>query len=436
MHTILQAGARRLYSLALYCLSPWIWRRIWREHSPGVSRRQRLGRSPLPATDKATLWLHCASVGEILAARPLIEALVVHYPHYRLVVTTMTATGSERARSLLATLSALDETRDLHHAFLPLDFPGAARRFVSHVNPALAIFFETELWPNLFHACACRNVPVSVVNARLSPRAFGRYWRIRPLLNGALAHVDWLAAKSEVDAERFAQLGMRRDRITIVGSLKYDISIDDSIWGESKRLRTELGDRPVWLAGSTHPGEEAQLLDAHRRLLIHRPDALLVLVPRHPQRFDDVAALCRDQGTSMVRRSLGEWPSSDTRVYLADTMGELSTLYAAADIAFVGGSLVPIGGHNLLEPAALGVPVITGPYLDNFSDVASALRDAGALIDVDNTESLSSSLLRLFDDTAECDRRRTAGRRVVKANRGALKRILAGLEPLLKEPPP
>ncbi|GHC29185.1 3-deoxy-D-manno-octulosonic acid transferase [Aidingimonas halophila] len=423
---------RWLYSLALYGLSPLIWQRIWREHLPGESRRQRLGCLPFPVDGGATLWLHCASVGEVMAARPLIEALTEQCPGHRLVVTTMTATGAERVRSLLGSLAVKHPSRDLQHCFIPLDFPGAARRFVANLRPALAIFFETELWPNLLHACARYGVPVAVVNGRLSPRAFERYRRVRPLLRESLGHVAWLGAKSAADAERFIQLGMAPARTTVVGSLKYDISHDHSVHEESERLRTCLGQRPIWVAGSTHPDEEEQLLDAHRRLRLQRPKALLILVPRHPQRFDQVAELCREHDMTMARRSRGEWPNAGTAVYLADTMGELATLYAVADIAFVGGSLVPVGGHNLLEPAALGVPVITGPHLTNFSDVASVLRDAGALLDIDDAVSLASTLDRLFAEPGECRRLAEAGRNVVEANRGALEFTLQCLTGLLQ----
>tara|TARA_B100000700_G_scaffold302064_1_gene371969 strand:+ start:21307 stop:22626 length:1320 start_codon:yes stop_codon:yes gene_type:complete len=431
---------RCLYSAALYALSPLIWQRVWREQALTHPRRERLGLIPPPSAGTAAdshrkrpvTWLHCASVGEVLAARPLIEALAAARPGHRLVVTTMTATGADRVQALADTLNGKGAGAIVSHHFVPLDFPGAARRFVARLAPVQAIFFETELWPNLLAACHRRGVPVAVVNGRLSPRAFARYLKIRPLMADALAHVDWLAAKSDQDAERYRLLGMADACTSVVGSLKFDISTSDEDSDGSERLHTWLGERPIWVAGSTHPGEDEQLLAAHRRLRESHGDALLILVPRHPQRFDDVAALCTAQGMRLARRSKDERPGHDTSVYLADTMGELSTCYGAADVAFVGGSLVPIGGHNLLEPAVRRVPVVTGPSLENFSDVAAILREAGALTEVADAEALAKVLGTLIDDPAARARLGEAGWQVVAANRGALSRTLEGLERMIE----
>ncbi|WP_373190372.1 lipid IV(A) 3-deoxy-D-manno-octulosonic acid transferase [Halomonas sp.] len=423
---------RRGYAAALYLLAPLIWRRVWREQLPGRPRRERLGLIPPAGEGERTLWLHCASVGEVQAARPLIEALGQRWPGHRLVVTTMTATGAERVLVLARNRQASGAGAEVSHHFVPLDFPGAARRFVARLQPDLAIFFETELWPNLLAACDRAGVPVAVVNGRLSPRAWRGYRRLRPLMEEALSHVAWLAAKSDADARRYLELGMAPERTTVVGSLKFDIDTSNETRQVSERLRTRLGNRPVWVAGSTHPGEDEQVLAAHVRLRERLPDALLVLVPRHPHRFDDVAALCRQAGLTLARRSRDEWPGDDTAVYLGDTMGELLALYGAADLAFVGGSLVPIGGHNLLEPAALGTPVLTGPALVNFEDVAEAMREAGALVEVVDAESLANQLLRLFDNRQARHRLAEAGRSVVTANRGALARTLAVLEALVQ----
>lgn len=422
---------RWLYSAALYALAPLVWWRVWREHALTNRRRERLGLIPPPADDRPRLWLHCASVGEVLAARSLIEALLERYPRHRLVVTTMTATGAARAHALIEAQRQVGDPQRLQHFFLPLDFPGAARRFVARLRPELAIFFETELWPNLLAACRRRGVPTAVVNGRLSPRAFHGYRRLRPLMSQVLGRLDWLAAKSREDAKRFLALGMAADRTEVVGSLKYDLRVDAESVAASQRLCTRLGARPVWVAGSTHPGEDEQLLQAHARLRQHYTTALLILVPRHPQRFDAVAALCQQRDMGLARRSRQEWPDERTAVYLGDTMGELMVLYGAADLAFVGGSLVPVGGHNLLEPAAMGVPVLSGPELANFADVAETLRQGGALIEVADSEALADTLITLFIDEAERHRLADAGLAVVAANRGALERTLSGLSRLL-----
>lgn len=421
---------RRLYSVVLLTLAPLLWWRVWREHRAGRSRGERLGWIPASSAADRPLWLHCASVGEIQAARPLIEALRRRHPQRRLVITTMTATGAERAMALADAASA-EGSGEVSHYFLPLDFPCAARRFVARLQPALAIFFETELWPNLLASCAWCDVPVAVVNGRLSARSLRTYRRLRRLMREALSHVDWLGAKSRQDAERFGELGMAEQAISVTGSLKFDISLDDGLFEVSERLRWSLGERPVWVAGSTHPGEDEALLAAHARVREALPEALLILVPRHPRRFEAVAELCAARGLALARRSRGEIPGAGTAVYLGDTMGELNSLYGAADLAFVGGSLVPVGGHNLLEPAAMGVPVLTGPELANFEDVAEALREHGALVEVADGDALASALLRLFGEPAERQRLAEAGRAVVETNRGALARTMEGLETLL-----
>jgi 3-deoxy-D-manno-octulosonic-acid transferase len=398
-----------------------IWRRVWREQAPTHPRCERLGVVPVP--NGAALWLHAASVGEVITARPLIEALRHRYPKHQLIVTTMTATGAERVEALFG--------GEVIHHFVPLDFPGAARRFVNTLAPELAIFFETELWPNLLEACHRQGTPVAVVNGRLSERAMRGYRRLGALMANALAKVDWLAAKSSEDAEHFRELGIPGERLDVVGSLKFDIDVDDRVQGESERLRASLGSRPVWIAASTHPGEDEQVLSAHRRIRAHYPEALLILVPRHPRRFDSVAALCRERGECVARRSRSEPVQDETTVYLGDTMGELMRLYGAADVAFVGGSLVPVGGHNLLEPAMLGVPVLSGPELANFLDVAEALRSADALAEVADAEALGEAVSDLFAAPEERLRRGEAGKAAVMAQRGALARTLDGLERLL-----
>nr|WP_298376862.1 lipid IV(A) 3-deoxy-D-manno-octulosonic acid transferase [uncultured Halomonas sp.] len=414
--------ARWLYSLALYLLSPLLWWRLWREWVPTNPRRERLGLIKV-SNERPKLWLHAASLGEVQAARPLIESLRERYPDHHLVVTTMTATGAERVISLFK--------GEVSHYFLPLDFPGAARRFIARLQPEMAIFFETELWPNLLHACYQQRIPLAVVNGRLSAKALQGYLRIRALMADALGKIDWLAAKSEQDAKRFQRLGMAASKTTVVGSLKFDIPTADAVSVDSKHLHTLFGSRPIWIAASTHSGEDELMLVAHARLREAYPSALLILVPRHPQRFEDVAVLCQKQGQQLARRSRNETVRSDTKVYLGDTMGELAVLYGAADIAFVGGSLVPIGGHNLLEPAAQGIPVLSGPELANFEDVATVLRSANALIEVVDAQALGDALIMLMGSPDERQRQGDAGRAIIAANAGALQRTLKGLDRLL-----
>lgn len=421
---------RFVYSAALYALSPLIAWRIWREQVLTYSRLQRLGMrlGTLPSAPR--IWLHCASVGELRAARPLIEGLLDRYPTHSLLLTTMTATGAAQAHTLIGEQSAACQAR-LAHRFLPLDFPGAAKRFVRTVQPDLAIMFETELWPNLLHACYQQQVPVAVVNGRLSPRAFKRYQTLRPLMASTLANVNWLGAKSLEDAERFNVLGCSAAKTTVVGSLKFEMPSQHKALKEGEHLHLQWGSRPVWVAGSTREGEEALLLNAHRQLLKHYPNALLVLVPRHPQRFDEVAKLCHTEGWQLSRRSQQQPVTAQTQVYLGDTLGELGTLYAAGSVAFVGGSLVPLGGHNILEPAALGLPVLSGPYIDNFADVAEPLQSVGALTLVESPEVLAKALAGYLADPALAHQVGEAGREAVDSHKGALERTFVGLGQLL-----
>ncbi len=424
------AWPRLAYSAVLYALSPLIGWRIWREQVPTYSRLQRLGLRLEPLPPAPRIWLHCASVGEVRAARPLIEKLLKCYPTYSLLLTTMTATGAQQSLKLISEQSPDDQAR-LAHRFLPLDFPGAAKRFVRSVQPKLMILFETELWPNVIHACRQQRVPVAVVNGRLSPRAFERYQRLRPLMASTLNEISWLAAKSPADAERFHALGCSMDTIRVVGSLKFEIASQNKAFEESEYLLQKWGERPVWVAGSTRDGEEALILQAHRQLLKRYPNVLLVLVPRHPQRFEEVAKLCQTEGWALSRRSQQQPVTAQTQVYLGDTLGELATLYAAGRVAFVGGSLVPLGGHNMLEPAALGRPVLSGPSIENFDDVAEPLVTAGALTLVDSPDALADAVADYLANPERAQQAGRAGRAVIETQKGALARTIRGLELLL-----
>jgi 3-deoxy-D-manno-octulosonic-acid transferase len=412
--------SRWLYTLLLYLLVPVVLLRLqWRGRAnPDYRRRwaERFGWFTAPPL-RQPIWVHAVSVGEALAAAPLIEALLARYPERSLVVTSTTPTGSGRVKALFG--------GRVFHVYLPYDLPGAVRRFLDRTSPSVGIIMETELWPNLFHHCARRRIPLAIVNARLSPGSARGYARVAPLTRSTLAAVRLIAAQGEGDADRFRALGARDDQLQVMGNLKFDQTLPADLAAQATALRTQWGiERPVWIAASTHEGEDAQVLDAFARIRQALPTSLLILVPRHQERFDRVAALAQGRDFRMVRRSSGEQASADTELFLGDTLGELPLFYAAADVAFVGGSLVPVGGHNMLEPAALGVPVLTGPQRFNFSDISEALLAAGAALEVTDAETLATAVIHWLGDAEARQRAGEAGRQLVADNRGALARLL------------
>ncbi|MND66980.1 3-deoxy-D-manno-octulosonic acid transferase [compost metagenome] len=420
---------RTLYTLLFHLGLPLVALRLFLRSRKAPAYAQRIGERfaiNLPAMRTGGIWVHAVSVGESIAAAPMIRALLQAYPQLPITITCMTPTGSERVRAMFA-----DEPR-IQHCYLPYDLPWAAGRFLDHLQPKLAVIMETELWPNHIHQCAKRGIPVALANARLSERSARGYARFAGLTRPMLAEMSLIAVQTETEAQRFLQLGARPECVQVTGSIKFDLSIDEHLLPRARDLRAQwqASQRPLWIAASTHEGEDEVILAAHRQLLEHHADALLILVPRHPERFNSVFALCRQQ-LATVRRSTGEPVTADTSVLLGDTMGELLFLYALADIAFVGGSLVPNGGHNLLEPAALSLPVLSGPHLFNFLEIAAMLREAGALQEVDDAQGLAAEVRRLIELPQDAQRMGDAGRAVMKANQGALQRLLDGLERLI-----
>ncbi len=425
---------RTLYSFLLHLALPLILLRLYLRSRQAPAYRQRLAERfalALPPLRPGGIWVHAVSVGESIAAAPLIRALRQRHPELPITVTCMTPTGSERIRALF---DAEIRAGDVQHCYLPYDLPWAAARFLDRVRPKLALIMETELWPNHIHQCARRGIPTVLANARLSEKSARGYARFAGLTRPMLAEMDWIAAQTEAEAERFRRLGARAECVGVTGSIKFDLRIDPELQPRANALRASWGAerRPLWIAASTHAGEDEQILAAHRQLLASHPDALLILVPRHPERFDAVHALCRREGFATVRRSAAQPVTAQDQVLLGDTMGELLFLYALADVAFVGGSLVPNGGHNLLEPAALGLPVLSGPHLFNFLEIAAQLRAAGALGEVGDGEALARRLQHLLDDPQVRRRMGQAGLQTLRANQGALQRLLGGVEKLLK----
>ncbi len=421
---------RTLYTLLFHLGLPLVAIRLWLRARKAPAYAQRIGERfalNLPALQPGGIWVHAVSVGESIAAAPMIRALLKRYPQLPITVTCMTPTGSQRIQALFA-----DEPR-IQHCYLPYDLPWAAARFLNRVQPKLAIIMETELWPNHIHQCAKRGIPVALANARLSARSAKGYARFAGLTRPMLQEMSLIAAQTETEADRFRQLGARPECVEVTGSIKFDLTIDPQLLINASALREQWQalERPVWIGASTHEGEDEVVLAAHRQLLGSHPEALLILVPRHPERFNQVFELCQREGFATVRRSSGEPVSVTTQVLLGDTMGELLFLYALADSAFVGGSLVPNGGHNLLEPAALAKPVLSGPHLFNFLEIAALLREAGALVEVDDAQGLALAVQRLFELPRDAQQMAEAGLKVMHANQGALQRLLDGLGRLM-----
>ena len=386
---------------------------------------ERLGRYHLPPLG-TPIWLHAVSVGEVVAAAPLARALRETRPDCRLLVSTVTETGRAMARQRIPEASAT--------VFFPLDFPFAVRRALDVARPRAVLLAETEIWPNFLRACGARGVPVAVVNGRISPRSFRRYRLVRGPFRRVLSHIACFAMQTAADAERIVALGAPADRVRVTGNLKFD-ALAGGQAVDGRVVRKDLGveeGRRVLVAGSTHEGEEVSVVDAFQKLRARRQGSVLVLVPRHPERCGQVEAMLRGQGLSPVRRSAGPAPPG-AEVILVDTVGELSRLYAAADVAFVGGSLVPVGGHNILEAAAAGAPIIVGPHLQNFAEIASAFQEAGAMLMVQDASELAAAARKILDDP---DRRRDLAARaqgVLAAHRGATRRTLDILAPMMGE---
>ena len=413
-----------VYLLLPYAIGNLIWRGLryseywyrWPERFGFVTR----------LTGVRTLWVHAVSVGEVRSAAPLIGALVERYPKHRVVVTTMTPTGSKQVRDLFGD--------SVSHCYVPYDFPDAVRRFFDRVRPEVAVIAETEFWPNIFAECGRRRIPLLLVNGRVSQVSLRGYVGVPNIARAMLANADLLCAQTRVDAQRLRNLGAAEHLIHVTGNLKFDVELPARLLEEARALRGHWGrERPVWIAASTHAGEERKVLEAHAMLRERHPSLLLVLVPRHPERFQAVARSSRRRGFKVALRS--RTPAAlplGTEVLVGDTMGELQRLYAAADVAFIGGSLVPHGGQNLLEACAVDVPVAFGPHMFHFEEISAMALERGAARQVHDVTGLAAAIALYLE---EPELRRAAGRAaktLVTDNRGALGRTLALVEEALR----
>jgi 3-deoxy-D-manno-octulosonic-acid transferase len=413
-----------VYLLLPYAIGNLVWRGL-RFRAYWHRWPERFGFVPL-LRGRRTLWLHAVSVGEVRSAAPLVSALVERYPKHRLVVTTMTPTGSAQVRELFG--------ERVSHCYVPYDFPVAVRRFFDRVRPEAAVIAETEFWPNIFAECARRRIPLLLVNGRVSQASLRGYLRVPNMARAMLANADLLCAQTRVDAQRLRNLGAPERLLHVTGNLKFDVGLPAELLEEARALRAHWGlERPVWIAASTHAGEERKVLEAYGELKRRYPELLLVLVPRHPERFKSVARLCRQSGyvTVLRSRTAGALPPG-AEVLVGDTMGELQRLYAAADVAFIGGSLVPHGGQNLLEACAVHVPVVFGQHMFHFEEISAMALERGAARQVHDVAGLIEAVALYFDQP---DLRSAAGRAahtLVADNRGALGRTLALVEDALR----
>ncbi|MET0330207.1 MAG: lipid IV(A) 3-deoxy-D-manno-octulosonic acid transferase [Dyella sp.] len=420
---------RYLYTFAMYLVTPlFVLRMLLRGvqfHQYRHRWHERFGGFAAPGF-KDSLWVHAVSVGEVNAAEPLIKALRQHYPEAPLVVTTVTPTGSQRVQKLFGD--------SVFHVYLPYDLPFAVNRFLRRIRPRLGIIVETEIWPNLYDACQRLGVPLMIVNARLSERSLRGYKPLARLVKAALRSVRQIAAQSETDAARYRRLGADPDSIVVTGNLKFDMPMPIDAQRDGDALRQQWGRlRPVWIAASTHEGEELPVLEAHLAVLQRLPDALLLIAPRHPERFKLVETSVRSLGFATATRSGDGVPHPAHQVFVIDSMGELMPFFAAADLAFVGGSLVPIGGHNVLEPASLATPVLVGPHTFNFEEGTLTLIREGGGERVAAAEQLGGEVIGLLRDGERRQRMGLRARAVFDSERGAVQRVLRLIDGLLQK---
>ena len=411
---------RHFYSAILYLLTPFYLAYLyWRgRRAPAYRDRigERFGFYDLD-NNPGSIWIHAVSVGEAQASLPMIQQLQQRFSDRSILVTTTTPTGSTRIKESLGD--------DVQHVYVPYDAPYAVNRFIQTMQPAIAVFMETEIWPNMINACQQNDIPVVLANARMSRRSAKGYARLGHFMREVMSKIDLVAAQSQSDGARLIGLGVRTDAMHVTGSVKFDMHLPASIKEQGEVLRRDWGvERSIWIAASTRQGEDEQILDAYAQVCHARDDALLVLVPRHPERFDSVAALCEKRGYKIQRRSEHRPCDREVDVYIGDTMGDLTLMYAASDVAFVGGSLVQTGGQNPIEAAALGVPVIMGPSLYNFSEVTRMLREREALVIVDDHEQLAETVLNYFNDPGLRTQHGENAYAVVQRNRGAIERLL------------
>ena len=419
---------RLIYSILFALCIPFVWLKLlWRGYKSAEYRPRKLERFGwFDAPDlQHSIWFHTVSVGELLAAEPVIRAVQQRFPGRSIVITSMTPTSSELIRKLFG--------HSVFHVYAPYDVPVFVVAFLKKVKPEFLVIMETELWPNMIHKTHKLGCPVVLANARLSERSAKGYQRLAPAITWMLDGLSLILCQYPNDAMRFRSLGIAADKIHVTGSVKYDIDVSEDSVSEGASIRAALlPDQQVWIAASTHEGEDSIVLDVHAQLRKLFPGLVLVLVPRHPERFDRAFDLSEQRGFHTYRRTTHPCIAADAEVFVVDTMGEMMAFYAASDIAFIGGSFVEIGGHNPIEPAALSKPIVMGPHTFNFEAICDQLVAAGGLEVVQDPEQLRRSLAALLDDAAFAESRGLNAAGVVAGGRGAVNRVVDHLAPLIR----
>jgi 3-deoxy-D-manno-octulosonic-acid transferase len=421
---------RSFYTFVVYFLAPVVLLRLFwlgfRNPTYRLRWQERFGFFSWVKINKPVLWIHAVSVGEVNAATPIINRLLEQYPQYQILITTVTPTGAITVGQHFG--------EDVVHLYLPYDLPFSVKRFLKNIQPSILITMETEIWPNLYHACHDLDVPILIINARLSEQSSKGYRLVSGLMKQTLMKVDAIATQTKKDAERFLSFGADKDKVFVTGNLKFDITVPHSISEQAQSLKRYFSvNRPIWIAASTQEGEEEIVIKAHLEVLKKYPDAILILAPRHPDRINKVAVLCDSAGVKYTKRTEQETFSSNLNVYLLDTLGELQLHYAASQLAFVGGSLVKTGGQNMMEPASLGLPVISGLHTYNFTEITELLSEQDALVFVSNEQELAHEVCELFEDANRRHNIGEKGRQVIESNKGNIDRIMEIIKNYLVE---
>lgn len=411
---------RFIYNLLFIIILPFIFlKNLWRSRlSPGYRKRnlERLGFAPFKKDElEKPIWVHSVSMGETIAISPLVKKLIAYYPEKQFLITTMSVTGSNQVKQIY------QDFPQVKHCYLPYDISICLHIFLRKIKPQVLIIMETEIWPNLLYLCHKKKIPTMLTNARLSEKSAKGYKKINFLSKPLFNWINQIAVQNKTDAKRFLDTGFKKEKLFVTGNLKFDVSIPEETKLKGAELKKSLGDKLTWIAASTHQGEDEIILKAHQKIIEKFPNSLLMLVPRHPERFDSVFRLANEKFIS-IRRSEKTIPNEKTQVYLGDTMGEMMTFFQASDVAFIGGSLINHGGHNLLEPALFKLPVLSGKHTFNFAEITQQLINENGLLMINNETELTKKITKLFSDETLRHKMGNNAYRVVKNNQGALNR--------------